>query len=182
VSELFFPLVEVPASAQSASLIRSSLSKNMDFGRSVCACCLGSGDSLIESGAGFQLPARWELLYSSVNLPTRRRVIIALGFNIPKQQKSTNNMTTEGALDVIRAYQVERDHQLSLGSDLKTASVAARDFMRSHEYSGRKLGTPSYKHDMWLQCGVLESETEVPQEYRRDFCGLWFHSSCIGVL
>jgi hypothetical protein len=54
--------------------------------------------------------------------------------------------------------------------------------MRSHEYSGRKLETPSYKHDMWLQCCVLEGETEVPQEYRRDFCGLWFHSSCIGVL
>lgn len=48
---------------------------------------------------------------------------------------------------------------------------------------GRTLGTPRFmRDDTWIQCGLLEEEDVLAREHTRDFCGLWFHARCIGIL
>ena len=180
VSEVPIP----PASAisrRAATEIRRALSKNVDLGVKVCAICTAADDDAFASGGGFQLPARWELLYDGIF--ARKRLCIALGFNIPKEAGSTNNTTHEGLLDTLRHYLAERDRRLTGGMDDRQAHVEARDAMREHVYGGRQLGVPKYSaKGLWVQCGVLQGEDTVPEEFRREYCGLWFHACCIGMV
>jgi hypothetical protein len=165
--------------ARNALVIRRCLSKDVDLGQNVCACCCTTNSSGFDSGTYFQLPSRWELLYQGLH--ERRRLCIALGFNIPKEAGSTNNVTHEGLLDVLKTYEMERNRQLGLSIDIKTAHVLARDYMRRFVYDGRELGVPLCTAGLWIQCGVLEGEDGVPEAERRHYCGLWFHATCIGI-
>jgi hypothetical protein len=38
------------------------------------------------------------------------------------------------------------------------------------------------RDDTWIQCGLLDGEEVLPREHKRNFCGLWFHARCIGIL
>jgi hypothetical protein len=95
---------------------------------------------------------------------------------------TSSNVTHEGLLDVLRQYEAFFAEELSVRSVMKDAHAAARDRMRELHHCDRKLGIPKFKADLWLQCGVLEDETEVPEAERRHYCGLWFHACCVGVL
>lgn len=76
-----------------------------------------------------------------------------------------------------------RSSHLGEGFAYGAAHVPARDEMRRYEYGGRELGSPSYMKDsVWVRCGVLEGEEALPKEHKRDYCGLWFHTRCIGLL
>jgi hypothetical protein len=178
-------LPDVPLSAgcsRSAAEIRRVLSKNVDLGRQVCASCRSADNAEFEAGGGFQLPARWELLYDGIY--ARKCLCIALGFNIPKEAGSTNNSTHEGLLDTLKLYVSERDRrQKGSGMDEREAHVETRNAMRMHVHGGRALGTPRYATGgLWVQCGVLDGEDAVPEAERRHYCGLWFHACCVGLV
>ena len=180
VSEIPFPVVPNSRRSRVAGDIRRVLSKNVDLGRKMCACCATADETGFESGAGFQLPSRWELLYQGLH--ERRRLCIALGFNIPKEEGSMNNVTHEGLLDVLKTYAADRDRHLKAGTAEKDAHIAARNAMRVFEYGKRELGVPWYSDGLWVKCGVLDGEEGVPEAERRHYCGLWFHAACVGIV
>jgi hypothetical protein len=180
VSQIVCPAVLEDRLHRNFLLIRRCLSKDVDLGGNVCACCGSVDSSCFADGAGFQLPPRWELLYQGLH--ERRRLCLALGFNIPKEAGTTNNVTHEGLLDVVKHYEAERNRAVRLGSDAQRAHVIARDFARQFVYDGRALEVPMYSLGLWLQCGVLDGEDVVPEVERRHYCGLWFHAACIGIL
>ncbi len=164
-----------------AQLIYGALSKDVDLGKHNCACCRSQDEVAFARGHGFRLPPRWPLLYQVVK--SRRRVIFALGFGEPKETGSSNNKTAEGVLDVLREYEAALQRHIGEGLTYEDAHVLARSEMCVFEYGGRALGTPKYKKDnLWLQCGVLDGEESLPREHKRDYCGLWFHARCIGIL
>lgn len=176
-------ILRTPANAElkkAAAEIRRVLSKDMDLGRQVCATCRSADEGAFENGRGFQVPVRWELLYPGVSM--RKRMCIALGFNHPKEAKSTNNATHEGLLDMLTLYVAHRDRLCRDGLEEVPAHVAARDLMRQHEYGGRPIGVPRFTRGLWIQCGVLTGEDAVPEKHRREYCGLWFHLCCVGLV
>jgi hypothetical protein len=175
------PVPSTPAYSSYAQLVRDSLSKDVDLGVRKCACCRTEDAGACERGAGFVLMQRWELLYQTVN--ARRRLIFALGFGEPKEAGSMNNKTAEGVLDMLRLYEAALYRHVAEGMAFEHAHVAARDEMRRHVYGGRALGTPRFmRDDTWIQCGLLDGEEVLPREHKRNFCGLWFHARCIGIL
>ncbi len=180
VSQIDVPLVLTARLARVARVIRDALSKNTDLGKNICACCRTANEDGFDAGEGFSLMPRWEALYPGVT--ERERLCRALGFGLPKQAGSTNNTTHEGLLDVLTAYQVERDRQLSLGNNAAQALVMTRDYMQQYEWDERVLGVPGYKGNFWLQCGVVEGEEVVPEAERRHYCGMWFHLRCMGLV
>jgi hypothetical protein len=177
--------IAVPAAGaryvSAATVIRRVLSKNVDLGHHVCAVCAAGDDGArFDAGGGFQLPARWELLYQGVF--ERKRLCIALGFNVPKEAGSTNNSTHEGLLDMLKLYVAGRDRRLKAGLLEREAHVEACNEMREHQYGGRELGVPHYKPGLWIKCGVADGEDAVPEAERRRYCGLWFHAACVGLM
>jgi hypothetical protein len=68
------------------------------------------------------------------------------------------------------------------GLDLEAAKVAVRETMVKFEYGGKPLGYPRFKSGGWIQCGVAGDEEAVPTELKRDYCGMWFHWKCAGIL
>jgi hypothetical protein len=180
VSEIVQLPVTSAQSSHTARVILDVLSKNVDLGHGVCACCHTADGSGFDLGYNFRLPARWELLYQGKY--ERERICRALGFNVPKEPGSTNNTTLEGLLDVITEYQAERDRQLAQGVEEMQARLQARDWMRHFRYGNRELGTPRYKEGAFLQCGVVAGEDSVPVAEERNYCGLWHCLSCTGLV
>ena len=160
--------------------IKSALSKDVSRGVSVCSGC-GSADA---PGSGeampFQLPPKWELLYQGHY--RLKRVIVALGFGIPKEPGSTNNVTTEGLTRVIMEYEVLMHDYIGQGLSAQDARARACEKMLSFEYGDRMLGRPRVKQGAWLQCGLLDGEEELPEEHKRNYCGRWYHFSCTGLM
>ncbi|GEM_PF-6458730 len=180
VSELALPVTSVRLRSV-ATVIRRVLSKNVDLGNHVCATCtVADNGAQFDAGGGLQLPARWELLYQGVY--ERKRLCVALGFNVPKETGSTNNSTHEGLLDTLKLYVADRDRRAKAGMLERDAHVGARDAMRLHEYGKGPLGVPRYANGLWIQCGVVDGEDAVPIAERKKYCGLWFHAVCIGLV
>ena len=160
--------------------IKSALSKDMSLGVSVCSGC-GSAEAP-ETGEPlpFDLPPKWELLYQGHY--RLKRVIVALGFGIPKEPGSTNNVTTEGLTSVIMEYQSRLQDYIALGFCAEDARAKASEEMTAFVYGERALGRPRVKKGAWLQCGVLDGEEVLPEGHKRNYCGRWYHFSCTGIM
>ena len=169
-------------------MISSSLSKDPELGRNKCSCCRHKEFPGTDGGSslgGFVLPPNWELLYQT--LPLRKRVCVALGFGVPKEENSTNNATAAGLTHAITEYQCKLDLlQNGVGAlDFDSARAAALEHMSEFVYDGRQLGTARYSKEaktMWMCCGLLEGEESVPEGQQRHYCGKWFHFQCIGLI
>jgi hypothetical protein len=53
---------------------------------------------------------------------------------------------------------------------------------RLYVYESRALSAPRYTNGLWIQCGVVGDEEAVPAAERRNYCGLWLHAACIGIV
>jgi hypothetical protein len=68
--------------------------------------------------------------------------------------------------------------------DAVAARRGARDYMQGYLFNEKALGAPGFlksKH-MWMYCGLMESEEEVPKEFQKKYCGKAFHFECMGLL
>ena len=162
--------------------IKSALSKDISLGVSVCSAC-GSGeapDARAGDGMPFDLPPKWELLYQGHY--RLKRLIVALGFGIPKEPGSTNNVTTDGLTSVIMEYESRMQDYIAQGFCAEDSRAKAAEDMAAFEYGEKNLGRPRVKKGAWLQCGLLDGEEELPEEHKRNYCGRWYHFSCTGIM
>ena len=161
-------------------VIESALGQQTDHGKEVCAACGQEDNPTLEEAFGFTFPDNFENRYGGKLRLVR--LLAAVGVGQPKVQGTTNNKTVSGLTEVLCAYQRELKKNLGLEMPLDEAKVAARDTMSSYKYDGAALGYPRFKYGSWMQCGILDGEDSVPNEFRRHYCGLWFHFECAGVL
>ncbi len=83
---------------------------------------------------------------------------------------------------MLRLYEAEYKRRLLEGASHEVARAGVRSFMREFVYCGRPLGMPKFSKELWLQCGVLEGEESVPPAEAKNYCGLWFHFACTGLI
>lgn len=158
--------------------VKAALSKDMNLGVDLCSLCghqdpPGKGEAL-----PFVLPPRWELLYQGNY--RLKRLVVALGFGLPKEENSTNNLTTDGLTCVLLEYEQYVEECLNKGMSHDDARASASEKMAEFQYGGRFLGRPRVS-GLWMQCGVLEGEKVVPDEHKASYCGKWYHFACTGL-
>ncbi len=155
-----------------SSMLSLSLG-NVDTG--VCALC---GKVEAEIGCGFTIPPRWEKLYP--NRLDLIRLCRALGFREPLEVNGVTNSNLASLKHVLALYHSQfalllNDHTID------EARRRARYYMQKFEFGGRELGAPNMK-DLWLNCGLLSGEEDVPLAFKREYCGKVFHFACVGLL
>jgi len=190
VSRLVRPLLEAGSEkARLSRLLIASLSKDPDLGKEKCSCCqkkeLGADGDAEDVIGGFVLPAKWEWLYQTLAL--RKRLCLALGFGVPKEDNSTNNATAAGLTNALTEY-AHKLESLQQGADalsFDAARLQARTHMREWKHGERPLGKARFSKDtksMWLSCGLIGDEESLPDDQRRHYCGKWFHFVCAGLI
>lgn len=144
-----------------------------------CGLCRGAENSVPEIG-GFPLPQRWKKLYS--NRPILIQLCRALGFGEPVDS-GTKNSNIGSLIAMIEEYEQQLSTLLQTLDDV-AARRGARDYMQGYLFNEKALGAPGFlksKH-MWMYCGLMESEEEVPKEFQKKYCGKAFHFECMGLL
>jgi hypothetical protein len=144
-----------------------------------CGLCGGAAESVPETG-GFPLPPRWKKLYS--NRPILIQLCRALGFGEPVDS-GTNNSNIGSLIAMIEEYEQQLSTLLQT-LDAEAARRGARDYMQGYLFNEEPLGAPGFlkSKQMWMYCGLMEGEDEVPKEFQKHYCGKAFHFECMGLL
>lgn len=144
-----------------------------------CGLCGGAEDSVPEIG-GFPLPHRWKRLYSK--RPILIQLCRALGFGEPVDS-GTNNANIGSLIAMIEEYEQQLGTLLQT-HDAVEARCGARDYMQKYVLNGKPLGAPRFvkSKQLWMYCGLMEGENEVPKELQKHYCGQAFHFECMGLL